>query len=92
MAEAGARVLGEVRRAREAFPGGAVVMVSHCDAIRAALCAALRLPLDEYHRFEVAPASLSVLSVRDGGGAVVAGINEAVPEREWRAATEAEAA
>ena len=77
MAEAQARAMGEVERAREEHPGGRVVLVSHGDVIKAALAGVLGLSLDAHARFEIAPASVSALAVWDGGGKVLS-MNEAV--------------
>ncbi|HWD59396.1 MAG TPA: histidine phosphatase family protein [Stellaceae bacterium] len=48
-----------------------VVAVSHGDVIRSALVFALGMPLDFYHRIEVAQASLSTLRIDDAGIHVV---------------------
>jgi probable phosphoglycerate mutase len=46
--------------------GGAVVLFSHGDVIRAALAFYLGMPLDFLLRFEISPASLSVLALENG--------------------------
>jgi broad specificity phosphatase PhoE len=77
MAEAQARAVGEVERARAEHPDGAVVLVSHGDVIKAVLAGVLGLSLDAHARFEISPASVSALAVWDGGGKVLS-MNEAV--------------
>jgi broad specificity phosphatase PhoE len=58
--------------------GARVVAVSHCDVIRAALCAVLNSQsLDDYRLFDIAPASITRL-VWQGAGWTVAGMNEAL--------------
>ncbi len=71
MAEAQSRAMAEVERAREEHPGRGVVLVSHGDVIKAILAGVLGLPLDAHARFEVSPASISVLAVWRGGGRVL---------------------
>ncbi len=77
MAEAQARAMGEVERARAEHPDGRVVLVSHGDVIKATLAGILGLPLDAHSRFEVSPASVSALAVWNGGGKVFS-MNETV--------------
>ena len=77
MAEAQARAMGEVERARAEHPDGGVVLVSHGDVIKAVLAGVLGLPLDAHARFDVQPASVSALAVWDGGGKVLS-MNEGV--------------
>jgi broad specificity phosphatase PhoE len=79
MAEAQARAMAGVERAREEHPDGAVVLVSHGDVIKAVLAGVLGLSLDAHARFEISPASVSALAVWDGGGKVLR-MNESVAE------------
>ena len=76
MAEAQARAMGEVERARAEHPDGAVVLVSHGDVIKAVLGGVLGLSLDAHARFEISPGSVSALAAWDGGGKVLS-MNEA---------------
>jgi broad specificity phosphatase PhoE len=69
------RVVGALFDLRQAHPDESVVVVSHGDAIRAALLFALGMPLDFYSRIEIAFASLSTIRL-DGTGIRVAGVNE----------------
>lgn len=57
--------------------GETVVAVTHGDVIKAALAEALGLSLDHHDRFEVSPASISVLVAGDWGKKVWS-VNEAV--------------
>jgi probable phosphoglycerate mutase len=56
-----ARVVSEMIRLKDLFPGDHIVLVSHGDPIRAALCHWLGIPLDFMARFEVSPGSVSVV-------------------------------
>lgn len=77
MAEAQARALGELERAREEHPEGGVVLVSHGDVIKSIVAGVLGLTLDAHARFDIAPASVSALVVWDGGGKLLR-MNETV--------------
>lgn len=48
-------------------PGQRIAAVTHGDVIKAALAAGLRLSLDDHHRLEVSPGSLSVVVVGEWG-------------------------
>ncbi len=48
------------------YASGNVVVVSHGDVIRAMLLFALGMPIDFFHRLDVAPASISVLEIGAG--------------------------
>jgi broad specificity phosphatase PhoE len=66
-----------LRAAIEAHPDKGVVAVSHCDVIRAALCAFLNCQsLDDYSLFEISPASITRIVLWQGGWKVI-GLNEA---------------
>jgi probable phosphomutase (TIGR03848 family) len=69
------RVVEALIEMREQHPDEAVVVVSHGDVIRAALVFALGMPLDFYHRIEVATASLSTVRI-DAAGIRVIAVNE----------------
>jgi probable phosphoglycerate mutase len=71
------RVVEAIIEMRQAHPDDAVVVVSHGDVIRAALVFALGMPLDFYHRIEVATASLSTMRI-DATGIRVIAVNERV--------------
>jgi probable phosphoglycerate mutase len=71
MLQAQARIVRRLER----LPAGDVVMVSHGDVIKAALCWALGLPLDFVHRFEISPGSISAIELGQGAP-LVRGMNE----------------
>ncbi|KAA0591883.1 putative phosphoglycerate mutase [Azospirillum lipoferum] len=67
MAEAQTRIAALLDRLRRAHPGGRLALVSHGDIIKAALAHAMGLPLDFHGRFEISPASRSVIIAGDWG-------------------------
>jgi probable phosphoglycerate mutase len=74
MGEAVERAMAELARFEREHPHGIVAAVSHGDVIRGVLLRCLGMPLDDVHRLEVAPASVSVVRVvRDR--AQVVGVN-----------------
>jgi broad specificity phosphatase PhoE len=75
MGAAQARILREVERVRDEFPDAGVILVSHCDVIKAALAHFLELPLQAYELFEIGPASVSVLALWPGGAKIL-GLND----------------
>jgi broad specificity phosphatase PhoE len=77
-AAAQGRAVGFLKAAAERRDGSGVVAVTHCDIIRAALCAFLNCQsLDDYRLFEIAPASVTRLVLWDDGWRL-AGLNEAL--------------
>lgn len=78
MADVQARVLPELNRWREAFPGRVIAIVTHAEVIRAALMYWLDAPLDGYSRLAIHPASCSTVSLGDWG-VRIEGINQQVP-------------
>ena len=56
------------------YDGGSVAVITHGDVIRALLMLLLGMPLDEISRLEIAPASLSEISLGPGGP-VINGLN-----------------
>jgi broad specificity phosphatase PhoE len=78
MAELQRRILAHLQVLHEASPGGRIVLVSHAEVIRAAVLHALRMPLDDFARIEIAPASISTLAV-DRCGCELVALNRAVP-------------
>lgn len=61
-------------------PEQAVVMVSHCDVIRAVVARVLGLSLDNIHSFDVGPGSVTRLAVGDWGARVIT-LNESPDAR-----------
>lgn len=80
MAEAQRRAWDHVATTAAQHAGGTVVMVSHCDVIRAVVAAVLGLSLDHVHAFDVGPGSITRLAVGDWG-ARLTGLNEICHER-----------
>jgi probable phosphomutase (TIGR03848 family) len=62
-----ARMLAEIERLRAFHPDEMIVLVSHADVIRATLVYFAAIPLDLFHRIQIAPASVSILKLKDGG-------------------------
>jgi ribonuclease H / adenosylcobalamin/alpha-ribazole phosphatase len=62
--------------AREAARGGTVAAVTHCDIVRSVVCAVLGLSLDRLLRFEVDPASLTVIEMNGQGEGQLLRLNE----------------
>lgn len=69
------RTAAFLRLAAERHAHAVIAAVSHGDVIKATLAYALGLPLHFYDRFEVAPASVSVVAVGDWGLKVLS-VNE----------------
>lgn len=57
------RIMGRLRELCELHPQGTVALFSHGDVIKAALAGCLGVPLDNVDRFEIAPASVSVVDM-----------------------------
>lgn len=66
-------------------PGGAVALVSHSDVIKAGLCHYRGMPFRTVHDFEIAPASVTTLSLDQRGATIIAvnqsadALEEAIP-------------
>jgi broad specificity phosphatase PhoE len=67
MLETQARVVAFLQRVAERWPSGHIAIVSHGDVLRAAIAYYLGLSLDHLLRFELSPASMSVLEVGSSG-------------------------
>jgi len=65
MVEIQARMAGFIQKLRQEFPDETIALVSHGDPIRATLAYYLGIPLDLMLRFEVDPASISILKLDD---------------------------
>jgi broad specificity phosphatase PhoE len=63
-----------------AAPEGRVAMVSHAEVIRAIVMNVLRMPLDEFHRVEIVPGSVSTVAI-EGGDATIVSLNQPVTTR-----------
>jgi probable phosphoglycerate mutase len=66
ISEAQRRAAGAIDRLLREHDGQTVVVVSHGDVIKSVIAHCLRLSLDELERFDVAPASVSVLAAGEG--------------------------
>jgi probable phosphoglycerate mutase len=60
------RVVEGMERLRRTHAGDTVALISHGDVIKAALAHCLGMSLDHLERFEIAPASVSVVAMGDG--------------------------
>ncbi len=67
-----ARSIAAIVRWRAAHPDGEVVVVSHGDVIKSIIAHFLTIPLDMFRRFDIAPASRSVVAVTDEDARVLA--------------------
>ena len=71
------RMVGRMASLAAAFPDTALVLVSHADVIRMAVCEVLGLSISQWPRFEVSPASITTV-VAGGWGSKLLGLNEVV--------------
>jgi probable phosphoglycerate mutase len=60
-------MVGVIEGLREEMPEGVIAVVSHGDPIKTILAHYGGIPLDFLLRFEVSPASVSIVSVNDFG-------------------------
>ncbi len=63
MLETQARIVSELECLRGRHPEQVVAVVSHADVIKAAVAHFAGAPLDLFHRIEISPASVSVVSL-----------------------------
>jgi probable phosphoglycerate mutase len=71
------RICGCMEEISREFSGRPVVVVSHADVIKSAICHVLGLPPDSCFRFDIDPASISVV-VKGDWGTKVLRLNETV--------------
>ncbi len=71
MLEVQARIVGALERMRSEHPNGTVAVVSHGDVIRSAVMYYLGMPLDLIGRFEISPASVTVVEAADWGARIL---------------------
>ncbi|MBW8755499.1 MAG: histidine phosphatase family protein [Sphingomonadales bacterium] len=69
------RAWKHVRRVGVDHPGAMIAMVSHCDIIRAIVAQVMGMTLDNIHRFDIGPASLTRLVVGHWGAKLLS-LNE----------------
>jgi broad specificity phosphatase PhoE len=60
------RVVAGAQRLHTQYPGHCILVFSHGDVIKALLASCLGLSLDDLERFDLAPASLSVIAIQGG--------------------------
>jgi probable phosphoglycerate mutase len=70
--ETQARALAELDRLHRAHPRHAIACVSHSDVIRLVVAHFLGVHIDLFQRIAIAPASITVVAVGDGGPQVLA--------------------
>jgi broad specificity phosphatase PhoE len=61
-AQVAQRAMAGMKRLRDLHPAKTVLVLSHGDVIKAALACCLAMSLDNLERFDIAPASMSVLT------------------------------
>src|SRR3546814_18826063 len=74
------RIADHFDEMRRTVPEGTVVMVSHADVIRAAVCHVLGLSPDNWQRFEITPGSISRIAAEAEGYRLLS-LNERSEER-----------
>jgi probable phosphoglycerate mutase len=80
MRAAQSRILSFINEVTAATAHQTVILVTHAEIIRAALLHYLHLPLDDYHRLCIDPASFS--TVRFEGASIALQVNQTSPD--WR--------
>ncbi|MDW6023584.1 histidine phosphatase family protein [Mesorhizobium sp. BAC0120] len=71
------RVTGCMERLRPVHVESGVVLVSHADVIKAAVCRILALPSDAGARFDISPASVTTIVLGEWGARIIS-LNEIV--------------
>lgn len=71
LTEVATRFVSALQSLAEKHPEQTVAVFSHADAIKAALMHYLPIPLDNIHRLDVQPASISILRLLDRGPMVL---------------------
>jgi probable phosphoglycerate mutase len=71
MLEVQARFVGDLLEAVARHENGTIAVFSHADPIRAAVMYFAGMPIDFFHRLDVAPASICVIAFRPDGPALV---------------------
>jgi len=71
MLEVQARFVGVLLEAAARHPGGTIAVFSHADLIRAAVMYFAGMPIDFFHRLDIAPASVSAIALRPDGPALL---------------------
>jgi len=63
MLEVQRRIVSQLTELRQRHPHQTIAVLSHGDVIRAAVCHFLGIPLDLLLRFEISPASVTILRI-----------------------------
>ena len=74
-----ARVVDETEALAAEHAGETIVCVSHADVIKAVVAHHLGMPLDAFQRLVIAPASVTVLHLPDGGHPLLVRFNDTGP-------------
>lgn len=77
MADVQGRVLGCMNRLMDHRPEDSIVLVSHADVIKAAVCHVLQLPADAGCKFDISPASITTIVAGDWGARLIS-LNETI--------------
>lgn len=72
------RAMGFIRQLAAGGGDARFALVSHADVIRTIVCHVLGLALDAWQRFDIAPASITILVIGDWGGKLLT-LNETIP-------------
>jgi probable phosphoglycerate mutase len=72
MVELQTRAVDHLNKIAASLPDGHVALCSHAEVIRAIVLHALKLPLDDFHRVDIALATISTLAMDRDGAAVIA--------------------
>ena len=75
MQDVQSRIVSEIERLRHLHRGEAIVLITHADVIRAALCYYAGVHLDLCQRFDIDPASTTTFNFWDDGWMTIAGVN-----------------
>jgi probable phosphoglycerate mutase len=71
MLEVQTRFVTALLEATTEHAGGTIVVFSHADLIRAAVLYFAGMPIDFFHRLDVAPASICAIALRPDGPALM---------------------
>lgn len=66
-----ARMVGAIEAIRRKHPDGVIAVVSHADPLKSVVAHYTGTDLNHFQRFQISPASVTVLSVNDDGSALV---------------------
>lgn len=72
MRDVAARVAGLIGRLQREFPHGALGLVTHSDVIKATICHYQGWSFNRVHSFEIGPATVSTLALRNSGSDLIA--------------------